>query len=258
MAYMECNFFSESLGLSTAMNVILPQATSGQIGMQGRQRKRKHPVLYLLHGLSDDHTIWMRRTSIERYASEKGIAVVMPAAARSFYQDMASGPRYWSFVSEELPRLVPQFFPISTRREDTFVAGLSMGGYGAFRLALACPGRFAAAASLSGVLDLAQRLGDDILSPVEQAGVFGAEAVIKDTAADLFHLARRLVASGKPVPSLFQYCGKQDFLWEDNQRFRRLASSLKLPVTWRQDEGNHSWQFWDQQIQQVLNWMPMT
>jgi S-formylglutathione hydrolase FrmB len=256
MAFIDCHFFSESLGLSSAMYVILPQQTAGQIGMQNRRRRGKCPVLYLLHGLSDDHTIWLRRTSIERYAAERGVAVVMPAVARSMYQDMASGPRYWTFISEELPHLVGQFFPVSNRREDTFVAGLSMGGYGALRLALAQPHRFAAAASFSGALDLAGLHEAGPLSPVEKEGIFGREATLKDTEADLFFLARRLAASGKPIPKLYQYCGTQDFLWQDNLRFRRLARRLKLPVTWRQDGGNHSWAYWDQQIQSVLKWLP--
>lgn len=225
--------------------------------MQNRRRRGQHPVLYLLHGLSDDHTIWLRRTSIERYAAAKGLAVVMPAVARSLYQDMVSGPRYWTFINEELPRLVQQFFPVSKRREDTFVAGLSMGGYGAFRLALAQPQRFAAAASFSGVLDLAGRHETGLLSPAEQAGIFGREATLRDSEADLFFLARRLAASGKPVPKLYQYCGDQDFLWQDNLKFRRLARRLKLPVTWRQDGGSHTWLYWDQQIQSVLNWLPL-
>ena len=254
---MDCHFFSESLGLSAAMYVILPQATTGQIGLRGRQVKGRAPVLYLLHGLSDDHTIWMRRTSIERYAAEKGIAVVMPAVARSMYQDMASGPRYWTFVSQELPRLAQQFFPLSNRREDTFVAGLSMGGYGAFRLALACPDRFAAAASFSGVLDLAAHHEDSILGPTERESIFGQVPTLKDTETDLFLLARRLAASGRPIPKLYQYCGNQDFLWPDNLRFRRLARTLKLPLTWRQDDGNHGWSYWDRQIEQVLDWLPL-
>ena len=240
-----------------AMHVILPQATTGQIGMRGRRKKGRVPVLYLLHGLSDDHTIWMRRTSIERYASEQGLAVVMPAVARSMYQDMASGPRYWTFVSQELPCLAQQFFPLSDRREDTFVAGLSMGGYGAFRLALACPDRFAAAASFSGVLDLAACQEGSILSSIERESIFGKDATIKDTEADLFCLARRLAASGKSIPKLYQYCGDQDFLWQDNLRFRGMARRLRLPLTWRQDDGNHGWRYWDRQIEQVLDWLPL-
>ena len=94
MAFIQCDFFSEVLGLSTSMNVILPQPASGQIGMEGSKASDKYPVLYLLHGLSDDHTIWARRTSIERYVASLGLAVVMPAVHKSFYTDMAKGDRY--------------------------------------------------------------------------------------------------------------------------------------------------------------------
>src|SRR5215210_7925966 len=128
MALLRCDFFSDVLELSTSMTVILPQSTTGQIGMAGRSGSGAPPVLYLLHGLSDDDTIWLRRTSIERYVAPLGLAVVMPQVHRSFYTDMASGWRYWTFLSEELPDLVGSWFQVSQRREDTFVAGLSMGG----------------------------------------------------------------------------------------------------------------------------------
>src|SRR4051812_23558049 len=139
MALVRCDFFSDVLGLSTSMTVVLPQATSSQIGMTGAATADDAPVLYLLHGLSDDDTIWQRRTSIERYAAPLGLAVVMPQVARSFYTDEAYGGRFWTYVSEELPALVSELFRVSTAREDTFVAGLSMGGYGALKLALRQP-----------------------------------------------------------------------------------------------------------------------
>ena len=151
MALLRCDFFSETLGLSTSMTVILPQQTSGQIGMTGATAA-EIPVLYLLHGLSDDDTIWSRRTSIERYVAPLGLAVVMPQVHQSFYSDEVHGLPFWTFLTEELPALVSGFFHVSTRREDTFVAGLSMGGYGAMKWALRQPDRFAAAASLSGAL----------------------------------------------------------------------------------------------------------
>src|SRR3954452_22139552 len=155
MAHLRCDFFSDVLGLSTAMTVLLPQETSAQIGMRGTSRGAVTPVLYLLHGLSDDDTIWLRRTSIERYVAPLGLAVVMPQVHRSFYQDEHYGRRYWTFLSEELPELVASWFQVSQRREDTFVAGLSMGGYGALKWALRQPEHFAAAASLSGAVNVA-------------------------------------------------------------------------------------------------------
>src|SRR5687767_5064296 len=147
MAFFDCHFFSDTLAMTVSTHVLIPQQSKGQIGIESGPARETYPTLFLLHGLSDDHTIWTRRTSIERYATAKNIAVVMPAVGRSFYQDMASGPRYWNFVSEELPGIMRQFFPLSSKREDTFAAGLSMGGYGALRLGLARPEKFAAAAS---------------------------------------------------------------------------------------------------------------
>lgn len=127
MALIQCQFYSEVLGLSTSMNVILPQATRSQIGLEGKQGTGPHPTLYLLHGLSDDDSTWLRRTSIERYVASLGLAVVMPQVHRSFYTNMEQGAAYWSFISEELPALARSFFPLSDKREDNFVAGLSMG-----------------------------------------------------------------------------------------------------------------------------------
>src|SRR5215475_13824997 len=101
MALIHCEFFSEVLGLSTSMMVIPPQATTKQIGLAGTAVAGKHPTLYLLHGMSDDHTTWVRRTSVERYVAPLGLAVVMPAVHRSFYADEAHGAAYWTFLTEE-------------------------------------------------------------------------------------------------------------------------------------------------------------
>jgi len=121
-------------------------------------QRKKHPVLFLLHGLSDDHTMWMRRTSIERYAAARNLAVVMPAVGRSFLPGHGERRALLDFHERELPAILRGFFPALGKARDNFVAGLSMGGYGAMRLALAHPERFAAAASFSGALDYVRRL----------------------------------------------------------------------------------------------------
>src|SRR3954447_5591741 len=156
MALLSCDFFAETLEVGTSMTVVLPQQTAEQIGVASVADAPAHgfPLLYLLHGLSDDHTAWLRYTSIERYATARGLAVVMPAVHRSFYADEKHGHAYWQFVSDELPQVVHSFFRVSERRQDTFVAGLSMGGYGALKLGLSHPERFGAVASLSGVADV--------------------------------------------------------------------------------------------------------
>jgi putative tributyrin esterase len=258
MALIHCDFFSEVLGVSTSMCVILPQNTISQIGMEGSAKKEKYPTLYLLHGLSDDHTIWQRRTSIERYVSDMGIAVVMPNGGRSFYTDMKHGYKYFTFMTEELPEIARQFFPLSDRREDTFVAGLSMGGYGAFRLALSCPDKYAAAASLSGAVDMASRVkSNQIQNTTELENIFGDLNSIKNSENDLFYLAKKVSESNRPMPKLYQCCGTEDFLYEDNINFKKFIEETDYDYTYDEGPGIHEWKYWDDQIQKVLKWLPV-
>lgn len=257
MALMNCRFYSESLGLSTSMMVILPQETQSQIGMANAAKSGKHKTLYLLHGLSDDHTIWLRRTSIERYVAPLGIAVVMPAVHRSFYTDMAYGGAFETFVAEELPKLARSFFPLSDAREDNYVAGLSMGGYGAFKLALNYPENYCAAASLSGGLGLANSVGDpDNHIRRDHINIFGADPSIKGTRHDLLFAAKKLKSEGRDIPRLYQCWGDEDFLVQGNVAFRDFALREEIPLTWQEDPGyGHTWDYWDMRIQTVLKWM---
>lgn len=251
MAHLRCDFFSDSLALSMSMTVLLPQPTTAQIGMAGSAGDEPPPVLYLLHGLSDDDTIWLRRTSIERYVADLGLAVVMPQVHRSFYLDGTHTGAYWTFLSQELPAIVQRFFRVSDATEDTFVAGLSMGGYGALLSALRSPGRFAAAASLSGALDVGRRQTDD------PYGVFShvADAPLAGTDADLFTLLDR--ADPATTPPLYVRCGTEDPLVEDNRAFVALAQERGLDVTAQLDPGTHEWGYWDRAIQDVLAWLPL-
>jgi Predicted esterase len=256
MALIHCDIYSEALQLSTSFYVILPQPKFGARPIS--KPDQKIPVLYLLHGLSDDHSMWMRRTSIERYVEGRNLAVVMPAVQRSFYTNMIHGGRFWTYISEELPFLVQTLFNISPARKFTFVAGLSMGGYGAFRLALTHPDRYAAAASLSGALDITEI----IQSPEpewqeEMTNMFGDLTGVAGSKHDLFALARKVAASREPKPALYAWCGKQDFLYKQNVRFNRLAESLNLPLTYSASAGDHQWKYWDVQIQNVLDWLPL-
>ncbi|WP_091013061.1 MULTISPECIES: alpha/beta hydrolase [Paenibacillus] len=258
MALIKCDFYSDTLGLSTSMHVILPQQTHNQIGMENVTGKGLHPTLYLLHGLSDDDSIWLRRTSIERYVANLGIAVVMPQVHRSFYTDMVEGGKYWTFISEELPSLARSFFPLSPKREDNFVAGLSMGGYGAFKLALRKPEQYAAAASLSGALDMSAHMDRNASSALQQAElqrIFGPE--VAGTENDLIHLLKESHSSESPRPLLYQCCGTEDFLYEDNQTFRHACEQTNFELTYEEGPGEHEWGYWDAKIQDVLKWLPL-
>jgi putative tributyrin esterase len=254
MAFIECKFRSEALELCTAVNVILPDRVRG-VSKSGD----KVPVLWLLHGYSDDHTIWCRRTSIERYVEGRNLAVIMPAVDHSFYTDMAHGNRYWTYISDELPALMRYWFPLSAKGEDNFVAGLSMGGYGAFKLALSHPNRYAAAASLSGAL---RRFSDDLADPnadpqwiAKLSDIFGDLTKFPGSRHDVYELAEKVARGNGPKPRLYACCGAQDFLYADNLRFKAHAGAIGLPLTYEEGPGDHTWAFWDQYIQRVLAWM---
>ena len=256
MAHLRCDFFSEALSLSTSMTVLLPQRTSTQIGMAGRASDGPPPVLFLLHGLSDDDTTWLRRTSVERYVAPLGLAVVMPQVHRSFYTDQAYGGRYWTFLSEELPELVGSLFRVSDRREDTFVAGLSMGGYGALKWALRHPDRFAAAASLSGAAHLTGlRTGRERPEdPRLFERIFGDDPITGGP-DDLWWLIEQ--ADVATLPALHLSCGTEDPLIDDNLAFRDACLAAGVPLTTDFGPGEHDWAYWDARIQDVLAWLPL-
>ncbi|WP_433223840.1 alpha/beta hydrolase [Dactylosporangium sp. CS-047395] len=243
MARIRCDFSSDALGVATSMTALLPDSTTPL------------PVLYLLHGLSDDDTAWTRFTSLERYAAELGLAIVMPQVERSFYTDEVWGRPYWTFVAEELPRKARGLFHITDDPAKTFVAGLSMGGYGAFKLALRHPDRFGAAASLSGVLDLPTRARELFIAgdPRMWERIFGDPPSIAGTDNDLLHL---LESVANPPP-LFAACGTEDPLYVGNVKFRDACDRLGIPLRSEFSPGEHDWAFWDAKIREVLAWLPL-
>lgn len=259
MPFLQVQFFSEVLGRHTSMNVILPQPRllSADGGVQ--YPHEKFPTLYLLHGLSDDHSIWMRRTAIERYVVGRNLAVVMPDGQRGFYTDQVQGYRYFTFLSEELPAICEAMFPLSTRRADRFAAGLSMGGYGAMKLGLRCPNRYAAVASLSGAVDMVGRI-ETLLETGDPQGdemvnTFGLPGTMRGGENDLFAAGKKLVRR-HTRPDIYMFCGTEDFLFEDNRRFHH-AFGRELSITYEEGPGGHTWDVWDDKIQTVLDWLPL-
>ena len=250
MAFFQMNYHSDALRQGVSVNVIIPESAKTLIGMQTGSAG-KYKTLFLLHGLSDDQTIWMRRTAIERYASEYGIAVVMPSVARSWYTDTASGQNFFTFVAEELPRVCRGFFAgMSDKREDTIIGGLSMGGYGALKIALRRPETFGSCISLSGALDLSRL--ELLMKPEEWHGVFGfdmkSSEEIMGGREDVYQLAR----DSKVFPKLYMWCGTEDALLDMNRRYDKLLSELGVPHKYEESEGSHTWKWWDLHIQDGL------
>ncbi len=261
MALLHTNFFSEALGMSVAADVILPQVSQKQIGMAATVREGKTPVLWLLHGASDNHTIWQRRTSIERYVADLGIAVVMPNAHLSRYTDMAHGGKYFTYIADELPRLMRGFFPmLSDKREDNYIAGLSMGGYGCLKIGLSRPRNYGAIGSFSGGNLLRPRAGDEERYNASNYRTYGLKPgeSAEGTKHDLIKLGKDIVAAGGPYPRVYQACGTEDFAFEGYSVIRDFFKSIPgnpFDYTCTERPGVHEWGFWDQEIQTFLKFV---
>lgn len=254
MAFLQVQFYSKTLNVCSTANVILPEPDLG-IGVDASLVGAPPKVLYLLHGYSDDHSIWMRRTSVERYASRHNLAVIMPAVNHSYYNNEVHGERYWDYVAHELPATMHRFFRLSDKPEDTFVAGLSMGGYGAMKLALTYPERFGAAASFSGAVDIASMRSRGKERNIDADRIFGEDRKIAGTEADLFYLLEKN-ADAPHKPKLYVACGMNDFLYPQHVRFIPALEQNNWDVT-RYDKPDtpHSWAFWDEEIAKFIPWM---
>ena len=263
MAFFQVNMFSPTLGFPVDVNVFIPTPNSDEV-LNNKDSAyfcegARFQVLYLLHGAYGDHTDWFRLTSIEKYATAHKLAVVMPAAANSFYQDMFRGGAYLTFLAEELPAFIEKYFPVSTRRSDTFAAGLSMGGYGALKLALTKPEKFSACASLSGAIDIEgicrENLDGGMEGPFRWGDILEDPNAIGGSGADIFAMIEDLRKKGTDLPRIYQTVGTEDFIYPANVKARERFEKMDLDYTYEEFPGIHDWDFWDAHIQDVLGWL---
>jgi S-formylglutathione hydrolase FrmB len=263
MALIQVNFMSKSLGRTVPMNVILPVDKMAFPGMTVIGDK-PYKTLYLLHGVLGNYTDWVSGTNILRWAESKDLAVVMPSGDNMFYIDNQSGHNnYGEFIGKELVDITRKMFPLSNRREDTFIAGLSMGGYGALRNGLKYHDTFGYIAGLSSALEtenLIKRTNENPLFFMNRSfseGIFGSLTKVSDSDMNPKWLAQKLVEEQENIPKIYIACGDKDFLLEANRDFRSYLESIGVEVTYEEGSGGHDWDFWDQYIKKVLNWLPL-
>lgn len=263
MALLKMDLYSQCLTRMTQVNVVLPEVTDKR-----RLDNGKIPVLWLLHGATDDQSMWQRFTSVERYAAKRGVAVVMPSVETSFYCN-TDGGRYFDYVTEELPRILCSHLPLSSLREDNFVAGMSMGGHGTMRIGFLKPEKYAAMGifSCANFIDL---MGKELAPGGKRYPlnfirwqVFGVEdgdlSRCHGTEHDNRHLARLASESGKPLPKIFGACGVQDGCFAQEKEDMRYFSTLPNPfdVVFFESDGVHNFEFWDKWMYVFMEWLPL-
>ena len=248
MALLRIDHVPETVKVNLPLNIILP----GPGEMRGLPvSKRK--VLYLLHGLSDDASAWQRYTAIESMAALYGLVVIMPSVGRSFYIDQPNGQNYFSYLTDELPRYLEQVFGLSPRREDTLIAGNSMGGYGAFKAAFLRPEHYSVAASFSGVLSVAFLTAyPNDPRRAEFEYLFGNLDHLAGSEHDPAVWLKRAAKKPSSLPHLFMACGRQEDLYPLNTQFYAACQSLGIQVDYHEEDGFHDWFLWNTQIQRFL------
>ena len=260
MAYLQMKTYSETLRTKTEVNVILPtpltSLTKETVSFPYYDRSNNIPVLYLFHGTFGEAADWMRFSMIETFAQDYNIAVVMPSVGNSCFRDMPrGGPKYYTYVTEELPKIINWTFPVSTKREDTFIAGLSMGGSGAFKVGMSRPDQYGYVASLSGGFgEIYKRLEADSESPWSLAFEPGVDT--RGTRDDFYWLASQVVSKAD-CPRFYMCCGTEDFVYPANCEFRKHLDSIGFKYDYHETPGDHNWMYWNDEIQRVFEWLPI-
>ena len=267
MALLQVNFLSSALKRTVPMTVILPVDK-----IFGDDRTEPDTpcfkTLYLLHGLLGNCTDWAMNTRIQQWAEAKNLAVVMPSGDNSFYVDQRiPNNDYGDFIGRELVEITRKMFPLSHKREDTYIAGLSMGGYGALRTGLLYPQVFGFAGGLSSAL-LTQKIESAIdenvffrrrefLETVFGCGLDG----IEKTEHDVMELSRRLLArveageEALQLPRLYLACGEQDGLLPLSRELHADWEKLGIEHRYEEHEGNHEWAFWEWGLGRILEYL---
>ena len=256
MALIQVNYLSRALFRTVTLNVILP---SDKIDYSNGEYLnpvgKKFKTLYLLHGLLGNHTDWVSGTRIQRWAEERNLAVVMPSGDNSFYiKGKMPFDDYETFIGKELPDVCRRMFPLSDKREDTFIAGLSMGGYGAIRNGIVFSETFSHVAGISAAAhlfeeEMEREFENKLFDDPEEA----AKSNLNPTVA-----FEELIEKNRSKPRFYLCCGRKDDLFDTNVKLRDYLVSKGADVTWDEDENaGHDWDFWDSQIKKVLDWLPL-
>lgn len=263
MAIINVNFLSESLMRSTDIKVILPIDKILFPGMKPREEK-PFKTLYLLHGVLGDNNDWIKGTRIALWAQENNLAVIMPSGENQFYLNQkCPGFAYSDYIGKELVEITRKMFPLSDKREDTFIGGLSMGGYGALYNGILHHNTFGNIVALSSAL-VTNKAGEVTYDhPIMTENrhyflrCFGDLDNMSENSVHLQTLVKEKLEEGAKLPDIYMACGRDDFLKGYNDDFAAYLEKNDIKVTYEVGPGDHEWDFWDTYIKKGMDWLPL-
>lgn len=263
MALVQATFMSHALSRNVTVTAILPETQMG-IPRKPLSEKKPFKTLYLLHGIFGNHADWSSGTRVRALAERYNLAVIMPSADNSFYlDDEARGNMYGEFIGVDLVEATREMFRLSDRREDTFIAGLSMGGYGAIRNGLKYCETFSHVAGLSSALityNAPEATEDNPWKFAKRSyfeAIFGDLEKLPGSDKDPEGVLKIVKAQGKKLPRIYMACGTEDGLVTLNRRYRDFLLKEGVDLTYVEGPGAHDWKFWDTYIEKVMDWLPL-
>lgn len=262
MAFSQFEFFSESLRRVVSFNILLPNDSPLEFINDNENYKRGVKTLFLLHGYSGNNRDWILESKINEFAIKYNIVVIFPNGDNSFYLDgKGIGSKYGTYVGEELVNYTRRVFGLSNNKEDTYIGGFSMGGFGAIHTALKYNETFSKAFALSSALIINEIKNKDesFSTPIADyyyyESTFGNLNKLENSENNPEELIRRLKSENKLIPSIFMACGKEDFLIEPNRAFHKYLVDNDVNVYYQEDDGNHNWEFWNKYLEPSIQWL---
>ena len=245
---------SKSLQRRTSISVILPADNVHFLQDKEEIVPQPYKTLYFLHGLYGSDDIVLANTSIQKFAEDNGIAIVIPCGDNSFYLDNENAHAYYGeYVGQELLDITRNIFPLSHKREDTFIAGFSMGGYGAIRNGLKYCDNFSKIGMISSAL-----ITDDIVNYTSDDNVLRSHSFYESCFGDLTKIKnsdkdpKYLIETCSDIPDIYMACGVNDFLYEKNVDFHEFLKSKNIDATFVQAPGEHTWDFCDRFLKEFI------
>ncbi len=262
MGLFQVDFYSKALARSTNFTAVIPNDVLPMMTAGNECYQRKTKVLFLLHGYSGGSKDWLLGTRVTDFAVKYNLAIVMPTGENSFYLDgKGVGRAYCQFVGQELVDYVRSTFGLSLDKEDTFIGGLSMGGFGAIHTGLTYPNTFGKIMALSSALiihkieNLKEGFQDAIADYDYYTSVFGDLSRLEQSRNNPEVLIRKLKEEKQVIPSLYMACGTEDFLINENRAFHEFLQRENVPVQYIETPGVHDWAFWNQFLEPSIQWM---
>lgn len=262
MALFQVDFYSKSLARSTCFHMVLPNDVPEMMKKDNTNYNRKMKVLFLLHGYSGSSKDWLMGSSVQELATKYNIAVIMPSGENSFYLDgKGTGKAYCKYVGHELVEYVNNTFNLSMDRDNTFIGGLSMGGFGAIHTGLYYPETFGKIVALSSALIIhkiknkTEEFKDAVADYDYYTSVFGRLDQLENSVNNPEYLIKKLKEENKKIPDIYMACGTEDFLIEENRAFYQFLKNEAVDVEYIESPGAHNWDFWNYYLEPSIQWL---